>query len=72
MSNEMVERVAKTFSKYMSGSKDGWKSKVTISKLVILAMREPTERMIDAGAYDLDMTLKQQYQNMIDAALKDD
>ncbi len=42
-----------------------------LARAAIEAMREPTEEMLDAGAYDLDMTLKMQYQRMIDAALKE-
>lgn len=41
------------------------------ARIAIEAMREPTEAMVDAGAYDLDMTIKTQWTNMIDAALKD-
>ena len=45
---------------------------ILLAKAAIEAMREPTDKMLDAGAYDLDMTLKMQWHNMIDAALKDE
>ena len=41
------------------------------ARAAIQAMREPTEEMLDAGAYDLGMELKDQYQNMIDKALEE-
>ena len=76
--NEMIERVAKAI--YYRGCPDdkpfedipevfkaGW---FRIAKAAIKAMKEPTEAMLDAGAYDLDMTLKQQWKLMIEAALK--
>lgn len=42
------------------------------AKTAIEAMKEPTCEMLDAGAYDFDMTLERQYKQMIEAALKDD
>ena len=78
MSNEMIERVAKAlcnhgvsehYDKLPLLIKEGWQR---IAKVAIKAMMEPTEAMLDAGAYDLDMTLERQYKNMIEAALKDD
>lgn len=71
MSNEMVERVAKAIKEmnYVF-TRDGEFFEY-IAKIAIEAMREPIEAMLDAGAYDLDMTLEMQYKNMIDAALKD-
>ena len=40
------------------------------AQAAIQAMRKPTNKMLDAGAYDLDMKLETQWQRMIDAALK--
>ncbi len=45
---------------------------IDTAKASIEAMKEPTQAMLDAGAYDLDMTLEQQWQRMIEAALKDE
>jgi len=78
MPNEMIERVAKAIINRLKKAAyptleidDCIASYDIIAKAAIQAMREPTEEMIDAGAYDLDMTVKTQYQNMIDAALKE-
>lgn len=73
--SEMIERVAKaiccpngclaTLDCSIPNKRDMEKAKAAIE-----AMREPTEAMLDAGAYDLDMTLEQQLERMIEAALK--
>jgi hypothetical protein len=74
MSNEMIERVAKAmFDKFCPGIRYVDNDKVwyeEAAQCAIEAMKEPTEAMLDAGAYDLDMTLKQQWKLMIEAALK--
>ena len=69
----MIERVARAlYNDYDWAKEKGMISLMhNTAKTAIEAMREPTEKMIDAGAYDLDMTIKTQYQNMIDAALKE-
>ncbi len=68
MANEMIEKVAKAIrDSFNSNDVDCY----PIAKAAIAAMREPTEEMIDAGAYDLNMKLQQQWQAMIDAALKE-
>lgn len=66
MPNEMIERVA-----FAIASNLGLMTSSELAKAAIEAMREPTEEMLDAGAYDLDMKLITQYQYMIDAALKE-
>jgi hypothetical protein len=65
----MIERVAKAIA--LSYDYDP-SDEISIAKAAIKAMKEPTQAMLDAGAYDLDMTLERQYKNMIEAALKDD
>lgn len=66
----MIERVARAIHFNMTGDTERSCSIcIDLAKVAIEAMKEPTEEMIDAGAYDLDMTVKTQYQNMIDAAL---
>lgn len=70
MLNEIIERVAsKLYSLHIDISTTDAK---ILAKAAIEAMKEPTEAMLDAGAYDLDMTLEQQWKRMIEAALKDD
>jgi len=71
VSNEMIERVAKAVA---DASHMPFEPMICerIAKAAIEAMKEPTEAMLDAGAYDLDMTLEQQWRRMIEAALKDD
>jgi len=77
MSNEMIERVAKAiFAIDFPTGKLLWEKAqqdiyLKIAKAAIEAMKEPTQAMFDAGAYDLDMTLKQQWERMIEAALKE-
>ncbi len=75
MSNEIIERVAKVirikYHGYDCGMDRCRADSIEQAKAAIEAMREPTEAMLDAGAYDLDMTLEQQWQRMIEAALKD-
>ena len=55
----------------LSDFKFMWELYVKDADAAITAMREPTEAMLDAGAYDLDMKLETQWQRMIDAALKE-
>ena len=42
-----------------------------LAKAAIEAMRDVDDHILDAGAYDLDMTLRSQWENIIDAALKE-
>jgi hypothetical protein len=67
MSNEMIERLA---SKVIPCDCCR-ECRINTVRNIIEAMKEPTEAMLDAGAYDLDMTLEQQWKKMIEAALKD-
>lgn len=80
----MIEKVARAIFNDFQETQDGhlkknkWEDSlasqpyfISAAKAAIEAMREPTEEMIDAGAYDLDITIKTQYQAMIDQALKD-
>ncbi len=71
MSNEKIEQVAKAISiaAHMPFDMNACE-RIAIAS--IEAMKEPTQAMLDAGAYDLDMTLEQQWQRMIEAALKDE
>ncbi len=66
----MIKKVALAIAN-AEGFPYGALNYIRIARIAIEAMREPTEEMLDAGAYDLDMTLKMQYQRMIDAALKE-
>lgn len=72
--SEMIERAARAihltfgFKEWPKGYE--CENCLIAAKAAIEAMREPTEAMLDAGAYDLDMTLEQQYKRMIEAALK--
>ena len=76
MSDNMIEQVAKAIHAYDFPTKIlKWedttqKYYTAIADVAIKAMKEPTEAMLNAGAYDLDMTLKQQWKLMIEAALK--
>ncbi len=70
MSNEIIARVAKAVAEAAHMPFEPMICE-RIAVAAIEAMKEPTEAMLDAGAYDLDMTLEWQYKNMIEAALKD-
>lgn len=75
MSNEMFERVANGISvklKALGYMKAANNYSSMLAKAAIEAMREPTQAMLDAGAYDLDISLEQQWERMINAALKDE
>lgn len=74
----MIEKVARALIKqteadcgYRFPSETNWRYCYKKAKAAIEAMREPTDEMVDAGAYDLDMTVAMQYRKMIDAALKE-
>ena len=67
----MIEKVAKAICKAERYHQDSYELYIPAAKAAIEAMQEPTDEMLDAGAYDLDMTLEIQYKNMIDEALKE-
>lgn len=68
----MIERVARAIlNSIYKGCDINSKESLIAARAAIQAMRDPTEEMLDAGAYDLDMTLKDQYQNMIDKVLEE-
>ncbi len=64
----MIEKVARAISD-AEGFANSWQYYCKTAKAAIEAMREPSEEMLDAGSYDLDMTLEMQYRKMVDAAL---
>ena len=69
--SEMIERVAKAINDVDGCYVQPQPWHYIEAKAAIEAMCEPTEEMLEAGAYDLDMKLETQYKNMIDAALKE-
>ncbi len=64
----MIEKVAIAIDQQVGTKRV---DRLQLARAAIEAMREPTEEMLDAGAYDLDMTLEMQYQRMIDVALQE-
>ena len=76
--SEMIERVAKAIHGYRDKPIPWDRCAPTYqvelrkqAKAAIEAMKEPTEEMLEAGAYDLDIKLSTQYQNMINKALEE-
>jgi hypothetical protein len=66
---EMVERVAKAIHDLGYGLTENLE--LTIANAAIAAMREPTAAMIKAaGNGELDSWIKEDWQDMIDEALK--
>lgn len=69
--SEMVERVARAIAEDQDGMEDYWDAYVNAARAAIAAMREPTDKMIEASLDDAwTAHTRQLYQRMIDAALK--
>jgi hypothetical protein len=72
--SEMINRVAKALHEsfdFMRKDDDCIACK-KLARIAIEAMKEPTEAIINAGAYDSYMTLEQRWRNMIKVAIEND